>query len=140
MTIKIQSTGGNPKKLTKKDMKIMYEHSISGDLKLFPDNQEAKKGFLINQLKETHPNQMQLDDLMKLYSSGQIDDALSCVNLLLSDYPNDPLLFNIKGACFSAAGSIKSAILDFEKAIKINPDYAKAHYNLGVIFKELGET
>ena len=26
------STGGNPKKLTKEDMKIMYQHSISGDL------------------------------------------------------------------------------------------------------------
>ena len=26
------STGGNPKKLTKEDMKIMYQHSISGKL------------------------------------------------------------------------------------------------------------
>jgi alcohol dehydrogenase class IV len=26
------STGGNPKKLTKEDMKIMYKHSISGEL------------------------------------------------------------------------------------------------------------
>jgi alcohol dehydrogenase class IV len=26
------STGGNPKKLTKSDMKIMYQHSISGEL------------------------------------------------------------------------------------------------------------
>ena len=26
------STSGNPKKLTKEDMKIMYQHSISGDL------------------------------------------------------------------------------------------------------------
>ena len=26
------STGGNPKKLTKEDMKTMYQHSISGEL------------------------------------------------------------------------------------------------------------
>jgi alcohol dehydrogenase class IV len=26
------STGGNPRKLTKEDMKIMYQHSISGKL------------------------------------------------------------------------------------------------------------
>jgi len=26
------STGGNPKKITKKDLKVMYQHSISGDL------------------------------------------------------------------------------------------------------------
>ena len=32
MAFKDPSTGGNPKKLTKRDMKIMYEHSISGDL------------------------------------------------------------------------------------------------------------
>ena len=32
MAFEDPSTGGNPKKLTKKDMKIMYKHSISGDL------------------------------------------------------------------------------------------------------------
>ena len=32
MAFEDPSTGGNPKKLTKKDMKNMYEHSISGDL------------------------------------------------------------------------------------------------------------
>ena len=32
MAFEDPSTGGNPKKLTKKDMKTMYEHSISGNL------------------------------------------------------------------------------------------------------------
>ena len=32
MALKDPSTGGNPKKLTKEDMKTMYLHSISGDL------------------------------------------------------------------------------------------------------------
>jgi alcohol dehydrogenase class IV len=32
MAFEDPSTGGNPKKLTKEDMKIMYEHSISGKL------------------------------------------------------------------------------------------------------------
>jgi len=32
MAFKDPSTSGNPKKLTKEDMKIMYQHSISGDL------------------------------------------------------------------------------------------------------------
>ena len=32
MAIKDPSTGGNPKKLTEADMKIMYEHSMSGNL------------------------------------------------------------------------------------------------------------
>jgi alcohol dehydrogenase class IV len=32
MAFEDPSTVGNPKKLTKRDMKIMYEHSISGDL------------------------------------------------------------------------------------------------------------
>tara|TARA_E500000178_G_scaffold297706_1_gene304541 strand:- start:242 stop:883 length:642 start_codon:yes stop_codon:yes gene_type:complete len=32
MAFEDPSTGGNPKKLTKLDMKIMYEHSISGEL------------------------------------------------------------------------------------------------------------
>ena len=32
MAFEDPSTGGNPKKLTQKDMKTMYEHSISGEL------------------------------------------------------------------------------------------------------------
>ena len=32
MAFEDPSTGGNPKKLTKLDMKIMYQHSISGEL------------------------------------------------------------------------------------------------------------
>ena len=32
MALEDPSTASNPKKLTKEDMKIMYEHSISGDL------------------------------------------------------------------------------------------------------------
>ena len=32
MALEDPSTGGNPKKLTVEDMKIMYEHSMSGNL------------------------------------------------------------------------------------------------------------
>ena len=32
MALKDPSTGGNPKKLTEKDMKILYQHSMSGEL------------------------------------------------------------------------------------------------------------
>jgi len=32
MALEDPSTAGNPKKLTKKDMQIMYEYSISGEL------------------------------------------------------------------------------------------------------------
>ena len=32
MALEDPSTAGNPKKLTKEDMKIMYEHSLSGKL------------------------------------------------------------------------------------------------------------
>ena len=32
MALEDPSTSGNPKKLTKEDMKIMYEHSLSGKL------------------------------------------------------------------------------------------------------------
>ena len=31
------------------------------------------------------------------------------------------------------------AAKNYEKALDINPDYAEAHNNLGVIFKELGQ-
>ena len=32
MALADPSTGGNPKKLTEEDMKLMYQHSMSGEL------------------------------------------------------------------------------------------------------------
>jgi tetratricopeptide (TPR) repeat protein len=72
---------------------------------------------------------------MQLYSSNQMQEALFTTEHLINDFPNEPLLFNLSGACYSEIGSFESAIDSFEKAIALNPKYSEAHYNLGVAFQ-----
>ena len=124
------------KKLSKKGELVEAQKIYSTILESFPNNQEAKKElFKLAQKKETSPTQTQLNELMRLYSSGEFKEVLAAIQFLIKDFPNEPLLFNISGACFSEIGPVESAIKNFEIAIALNPNYAEAHYNLGVAFQ-----
>ena len=138
MTLKTQRILTRAKKLIKKgeieDAKDLY----SSILKSFPENQEAKKELLkLNQFQNINSKKEQIDAVMKLYSSNKMEEALSSVNLLVNEYPNDSLLCNISGACYSALDHNDAAIKCFERATKLQPDYAEAHFNLGVAFQKL---
>ena len=136
MSLKTQRLLARAKKLTKKGHGKEAHSIYLKVLESFPSNQEAKKELLIlNQRKETSPSQKQLDEVMQLYSSNQMQEALFTTHHLINDFPNEPLLFNLSGACYSEIGSFESAIDSFEKAIALNPKYSEAHYNLGVAFQ-----
>jgi len=136
MTIKTQRLLDRAKKLTKKGDLVEAQKIYSTVLRSFPNNQEAKKElFKLAQKKEMSPTQSQLNEVMQFYSSGGFKEALAVNQLLIKDFPNEPLLFNINGACYSEIGPVESAIKSFEKAIALNPNYAEAHYNLGVAFQ-----
>ncbi|MDA8905988.1 tetratricopeptide repeat protein [Candidatus Thioglobus sp.] len=136
MSIKTQRLLDRAKKLTKKGKVGDAQKIYSTVLKSFPKNQEAKKELLkLGQITETKPTQVQLNEVMRFYSSGKLQEALSANQLLIKNFPNDPLLLNISGACYSEIGPIESAIKSFKKAITLNPNYAEAHYNLGVAFQ-----
>ena len=137
MAIKTQRLLARAKKLIKKGEIEEAQKIYFGVLKSFPNNQEAKNGLLFKKSIESKPTQFELDEVMNLYSSGQVQEALSKINLLINRYPNNALLFNINGACYSIIGPVESAISSFEKAISIKSDYAEAHYNLGVAFHSI---
>ena len=61
------------------------------------------------------------------------------LKVLIKDYPNESLLFNLSGACYAGLGQFDAAVKDYEKAIAIKPDYSKAHFNLGCTLQELGQ-
>ena len=50
---------------------------------------------------------------------------------------NADAYFN-RGAAYSKAGYYQQAILDYDKATKINPNYAEAYYNRGAVYGILG--
>jgi len=84
------------------------------------------------------PLQTKINSVIKLYSNGQMQEALDAVDTLTKDYPNEPLLYNISGVCYKAIGQLDAAVKSFKKALAIKPDYIEVNYNLGVTLKELG--
>ena len=138
MTIKTQRLIARAKKLTKKGHLDEAQKIYLAVLKSSPNNYEAKKDLsILRQRKQTNLTQKQLDEVMKLYSSGQISNALAAISLLIEAFPNESLLFNINGACYSEIGPIESAIDSFEKAIALKPNYLEAHYNLGAAYQRI---
>ena len=137
MSIKAERLLIRAKKLTKKGELEKAKEIYSSILKTSPDNKVAKNELVaIKETQEKTPTRIQLDEVMKLYSSGLIEESLSAVNLIIQEHPNEPILFNISGACYSEIGPIDSAISNFKKAISLKPDYYEAHYNLAVVFQK----
>jgi len=114
-------------------------------LEAYPQNQQAKKGLkalqngLMNKKNPSGPSQAQVNSVITLYSQGQIQEALTTSKALIKDYPNAPLLYNISGSCYKALGQLDAAVKSYEQALATKPDYADAHYNLGITLQELGQ-
>ena len=85
------------------------------------------------------PSQTEINSVIALYSNGKIQEALNTVEALIKDYPNEPLLFNISGACYASLGQFDRAVRFYNQALLIKPDYAQAHYNLAGTLQELGQ-
>ena len=80
-----------------------------------------------------------IDDIIELYSSGQIQKALKSINSLSIIYPEEPILHNIRGACYSSLNQKDKAIKSFKDAVFIKPDYIDGLYNLGNTYRELNQ-
>ncbi|MFL2508091.1 MAG: tetratricopeptide repeat protein [Candidatus Pseudothioglobus sp.] len=87
---------------------------------------------------KTELTQEKINSVMEFFSNGNYEKALKTLSFLIETYPNNSLLFNIKGACYAGLGQLENAVKSYKKAVLINPKYSKAHYNLGGAFHELG--
>ena len=83
------------------------------------------------------PFQSEINSAIDLVSSGLYRDALDLSTKLLVSNPNNSLLLNIAGACNAGLGKHNRALVLYKKAIKIKPDYAKAHFNLAGTLHDL---
>jgi len=79
----------------------------------------------------------QLKIIINLYSSDLFYEALESISVLQNEYPDEPVLFNIAGACYASLGKLNDAVKNYEQALSINPNYYKAHFNLGNTYEEL---
>ena len=80
-----------------------------------------------------------INSIIELFSSGHISEALDAVQTLISQHPNESLLYNINGVCYKASGQLEVAVKCFEKAVAIKSDFTDAHYNLGLTLQDLNQ-
>ena len=80
----------------------------------------------VNQKNQRLPK-TEIQSVFALYSNGQIQEALDSVKTLTKDYPKEPLLYNISGACYKAIGQLEAAVKSFEKALAIKPEYTEVN-------------
>ena len=66
-------------------------------------------------------------------NNGQSTKALITIEKLIKKFPNQALLFNLKGACYESIKELEKSIESFTKATEIHPQYAEAFYNLGAV-------
>ena len=101
MSLKIERYLSRANKLSKKGELEKAKEIYSSVLKISPDNKVAKKQLLsLEQNHASNPEKAQLEEAMRLYKLGQLDEALNAVNELIQNHPSEPILFNIRGACY----------------------------------------
>ena len=83
--------------------------------------------------------QSDLVAIQDLISKGQYKEALTGLDHLTRKNPNESNLYALGGDCYAAMGHFDQAIACFKEAIKLKPDFAEAHNNLGNILKLLGQ-
>tara|TARA_B100000795_G_scaffold256156_1_gene228359 strand:+ start:545 stop:2368 length:1824 start_codon:yes stop_codon:yes gene_type:complete len=86
-----------------------------------------------------NPEITQIQPIILLLSGGKTEEALNHTKILIKEFPDSFLLFNIIGACYKANNNLKKAAENFEKAIALKPEFSEAFYNLGVAQRELGQ-
>ena len=83
--------------------------------------------------------QSNIDAILRLFSDEKYTEAIEALSNLDNKYPNKSLISNIRGACYAGLGQFDDAIKFYKKAIKIEPNYSKAHFNLAGAYHEIGK-
>ena len=84
------------------------------------------------------PDANSLNMLISLYSSGRYQSLLDQLPMTFQKFPKSATLYNLRGATHDALESFDMALADYDRAIKLRPDYADAYNNKGNFFKDRG--
>ena len=82
--------------------------------------------------------QEKINKLVSLYEKDLLKEALIEAKSLANQHPNVSVIYNIYGMINNVLGNWEQSVICFSKAIKLNPAYADAHYNLGIALDSLG--
>lgn len=84
------------------------------------------------------PSQQDIQPLLRLYQSGQLQSAESAARQLLKHYPNALIVHSVLGSSLAAQNKFEEAIASFQKVVALDPNSAETHFNLGVALASQG--
>ncbi|MBI5919969.1 MAG: tetratricopeptide repeat protein [Nitrosomonadales bacterium] len=101
--------------------------------KLFQDGQLQQSLNKVNAILASKPKDMQARYLkgLILIEMDRTNDAILVFQALTNDYPNTPEPYNNLGVLYASLKQYDKAEMQFQAAIRLRPDYAAAHDNLG---------
>ncbi len=79
------------------------------------------------------------NEAKKLYDEGKFWDAIRIMKDLAEKKKNYADFQHFLGVLYYSIGMIDEAIEQFEKALKINPEYIEAHLNLSIALNDKGD-
>ena len=79
-----------------------------------------------------------LRTIEKLYNDGDLILAEKTIIKLIKLYKKDVNLLNFLGAISLAQNKLKKSIESYKKALKLNPNFIAANYNLANAYREVG--
>ena len=78
--------------------------------------------------------QMRFLKAVVLADTGRRSEAVTLLQQLAQDYPELPEPHNNLAALYAATGDYGKARAELEESLRLNPNYATAHENLGDVF------
>ena len=69
-----------------------------------------------------------MEQLIKLYQSGNLTEANKRADALLRENPDSFQLYNITGTIQATQGQLNEALISYQQAIKLKPDFTEAYF------------
>lgn len=89
-------------------------------------------------MRADRPSKQQTDALRTAFREGRFADALDMARALCDRFPSSLSAWNLRGACARALGRLEEAEASFCRLETLDPAFAGAPYNLGLVLEDLG--
>lgn len=105
---------------------------------LYRTEKEDLEGVLriVTQALEAFPENSELaqEKITTLIMMERVDDAKSELEAAINNDPTNHLFYYFMGYLYDYQEDPENAIIQYKKALELNPDYYEANYNLGVVY------
>ncbi|TXG55046.1 hypothetical protein EZV62_020302 [Acer yangbiense] len=75
----------------------------------------------------------------EMYKRGNFVEALKLYDKAISMSPENPAYRSNRAAALTAIGRLREAVLECEEAVRLDPDYTRAHQRLASLYLRLGQ-